>query len=334
MEIKNDFQDKIILITGGTGTVGSALAEKILKYHPKQLRIFSRDETKQYYLWENLGRPENVRLFIGDVRDKDRLMTAMENVDIVFHAAAMKHVPFCEYNPFEAIKTNTLGSLNVIDACIKNRVQKVIAISTDKAVNPTNVMGTTKLLMEKLFINANYFKGQAQTIFSCVRFGNVAWARGSVFPLWQMQAEKNQKIKITDPGMTRFLMSQEQTTNLILEAASLALGGEIFILKMPSANLKNIAEIFLAKYFPGQEIAIETIGLRPGEKKHEELLNTQETYKHIFSNDRLIILAPDLEIFGLQMTPKHYAGFEKLPQNLKILSSENSIDLEKIKQII
>lgn len=333
METENNFQDKTILITGGTGTVGSALAQEILRRHPKQLRIFSRDETKQYYLWENLGQPKNLRLLIGDIRDKDRLMTAIEGVDIVFHAAAMKHVPFCEYNPFEAIKTNILGSLNVVECSIKCGVEKAIAISTDKAVNPTNTMGATKLLMEKVFINGNYFKGDAKTKFSCVRFGNVAWARGSVFPLWQYQAKKNQKIKITDPEMTRFLMSQEQASNLILRATSLAQGGEIFILKMPSAKLDQIAKIFLAKYFSHQEIAIEIIGIRPGEKTHEELLNIGEKYRQTLQNKEMIILIPELGIYGLEIEKLIYPGFET-NQELTEYFSENCQDMEKIKQII
>jgi FlaA1/EpsC-like NDP-sugar epimerase len=186
-KLEDTFKDKKILVTGGTGCIGSEIVRNLLKYKPNVVRIFSNDEDATFQIIQELGRANNRRFLVGDIRDKERLMLAMENIDIVYHAAALKHVPLCEYNPFEAIKTNVLGTQNVIDAALENKVEKVINISTDKAVNPTKTMGATKLLAEKLTIDANYFKGKTKTIFSCVRFGNVAYSRGSVIPLFESQ---------------------------------------------------------------------------------------------------------------------------------------------------
>jgi FlaA1/EpsC-like NDP-sugar epimerase len=223
--MKNEFYNKVVLVTGGTGSIGSVLVEKILSFKPKQIRVLSRDENKQYYLMEKLGNPINLRFFIGDIRDKERLIRAFNGVDILFHAAALKHVPLCEYNPFEAVKTNIVGSQNVIDAALACNVKKIIAISTDKAVHPNNVMGTSKLMMEKLFTNANFYSGNSRSVFSCVRFGNVAWANGSVLKLWQNQIKKDGQIKVTDLEMTRFFMTIPQAMNLILQTASISRGG-------------------------------------------------------------------------------------------------------------
>lgn len=325
------FKDKIILVTGGTGSIGSELVAQLLKLGPKQVRVLSRDESKQYELLEMLDHPKNLRLFIGDIRDKDRLELAFQNVDIVFHAAALKHVPFCEYNPFETVKTNILGSQNVIEAALRHKVKKVIAISTDKAANPNNVMGTSKLMMEKLFINANYY-GSGKTLFSCVRFGNVSWARGSVMPLWDKQARKNKSINLTDGEMTRFFMSKKEACSLVLEATQLAKGGEIFILKMPSIKIFDLAHLFITKYFPEDNIKIKSIGQRAGEKLHEELLNAHENCR-VLANHRMFIIVPKVEIYGLEDAKiSGYVGFKEAKECN--YSSCDSINIEKIKEVV
>jgi len=336
------FKNKIILITGGTGTIGSTIVEEIIKFQPKQIRVLSRDENKQYYLAQKLNYPQNLRLLIGDIRNKDRLEKALENVDIVFHTAAMKHVPLCEYNAFEAVETNIIGSQNVISAAIKNRVKKVIAISTDKASNPNNVMGTSKLMMEKLFINANYYAGNQPTTFACVRFGNVAWSNGSVLPLWKKQIHINKTIKVTNNQMTRFFMSRRQAADLIIKSAQISQYGEIFILKIPSIKLTDLAHIFLSKYYPGQNIKVENIDNRLGEKIHESLINTSEINNTILENEEIFIIINNLNIYqqisniDFHIKTPSYENFK--PANLnnikKFTSSINCINIKKIKDII
>lgn len=332
----NEFQDKTILVTGGTGSIGSELVKKLLSYNPKNVRVLSRDENKQYYLMDSLGYPKNLRLLIGDIREKDRVDVALRGVDIVFHAAALKHVPLCEYNPYEAVKTNIIGAQNIIDMALKNNVKKVIGISTDKAVNPVNIMGVSKLMMEKLFINANISSSREKTRFSCVRFGNVAWANGSVLPLWKKQIEQNITIKLTNNGMTRFLISKNQAINLVLKAAQLSLGGEIFILKMPSIKLSDLARIYIEKYYPNKDIKIEITGMRPGEKMNEELFDAYNECRKILENDDMYIVVPDFEVYTMyNIDPEKYCqpGFIKI-KTLKGYSSEDSIDIDKIKNII
>ena len=330
----NEFKDKVILVTGGTGTIGSALVEELLKHQPKQIRILSRDESKQYEFLEKFDHPTNIRMLIGDIRDRERLDMAFKDVDLVFHAAALKHVPFCEYNPFETVKTNVLGSQNVIDAALKNNVTKVIGISTDKVVNPAGIMGTSKLLMEKLFINANYYKGDAKTMFACVRFGNVAWARGSVFPIWREQVEREKLIKVTNPNMTRFLMSVSEAANLILEAAHFTQGGEIFILKMPAVRLGDLAKLFLRKYYPKEKIKLVMVGNRGAEKMHEELVGENHLNGKIFESNKIIIIVPEVKIYSLAKQKfGRYRGFKE-QKRTKAYVSKNHLNLKKIKEII
>ena len=247
-DLKNTFENKKILVTGGTGCIGSEIVKRLLTYEPAVVRIFSNDEDNTYRMIQELGRVRTTRFLIGDVRDKERLIMAMKDIDIVYHAAALKHVPLCEYNPFEAIKTNVLGTQNVIEAALINGVKKVINISTDKAVNPTNTMGATKLLSEKLIIDANFYKGNRNTTFSSVRFGNVLFSRGSVIPVFEKQIEQKKSITITDPNMTRFIMSISHTIDLVFKATLLAKGGEIFILKMPVAKLGDLADVVIEHY--------------------------------------------------------------------------------------
>ena len=331
--MNNEFRGKTILVTGGTGTIGSEIVRQLLSYAPKQLRVLSRDETRQYYLQEELEYPDNLRLLIGDIRDRDRLDLAFKGVDIIFHAAAMKHVPHCEYNPYEAVKTNILGSQNVIDMAIKHNVKKVIGISTDKAVNPSNVLGTSKLMMEKLFTNANYCYGKIDTLFSCVRFGNIAWSNGSVFPLWKQQAETKKRIRVTDKDMTRFFISRKEAINLVLRASVLSGGGEIFILKMKSAPLTAVAELFIKKYFPNENINIEIIGNRAGEINHEELFDKQDKYRKIFSDNEMFIIVPALALPEPIREPVIYPGFKEVTGEVSY-SSEREIDLKKIEEVV
>ena len=324
---------KTILVTGGTGTIGSKLVEELQKHSPAMIRVLSRDESKQHEMLERLSYPENVRMLIGDIRDRDRLVRALQGVDIVFHAAAMKHVPFCEYNPFEAVKTNIMGSQNLIDAALQCGVKKVVAISTDKVANPVGVMGVSKLMMEKLITGANYYQGETRTLFSCVRFGNVTWARGSVLSSWRQQAEKENLIKVSNDEMTRFFMTQQEAVNLVLEAGRLMQGGEIFVFKMPAIKIRDLADLFLAKYYPGQQISIQPFPRRAGEKLHEELLSANDTEGKILENEKMFVIIPPIQIIGRKAKVPVYAEFQpaKIQGNY---SSQDNLSPEKIKAII
>jgi len=330
------FKNKIILITGGTGSIGSELVRQVLKYNPKKVAVYSRDETKQYELMESLGYPANVNLLIGDIRDVERLNFAFREVDIVLHAAAMKHVAISEYNPFEVIKTNIVGSQNVINAAINQGVKKVVAISTDKAVSPTGILGTSKLMMEKLFINANNYISSSDTQFLCVRFGNVLWSRGSVLPSWKNQIERDKKIKITNKDMTRFFMSREEAIELVLRSAAITQGGEIFTFKMSSINLMSLAKAFLEKYYTGQNIEIENIGVRSGEKMYEELFDASDLTKNILADGKLFIITPKNrlgDIYKTEVQESFYKGFEKYDAS-DGFTSNGSVDEVKIKELI
>lgn len=290
------FKNKKIIVTGGTGSIGSEIVRRLLTYDPKVVRILSRDETKQFELEQELGDLNNIRFLIGDIRDMERLKRAFEGIDIVFHAAAMKHVPACEYNPFEAVKTNVIGTQNLIDAALDNEVEKVISISTDKAASPINTMGATKLLAEKLIIDANFYKGNRKTIFSCVRFGNVMGSRGSVIPLFEKQIKHEGQLTITDPEMTRFMMTIPQAVNLVFKATKIAQGGEIFILKMPVVKLGDLAKCMIEHFAPkaGRKpgsIKINTIGVRNGEKMYEHLMSEEEA-RYAYETKDMYILLP------------------------------------------
>jgi len=333
----NFFKNKIILVTGGTGSIGSEIVRQLLKYQPKQIRILSRNDSRQYHLLEKLNYPKNVRALIGDVRDAKRLDLAFENVNIVFHAAALKHVSLCEYNPLEAIKTNVFGSQNVIDSAFKNNVEKVIAVSTDKAANPSNIMGLSKLMMEKLLTNTSYFSG-GKAKLSCVRFGNVAWSEASVLPLWQKQAHNNNQINLTDKDATRFFMSIDQAAKLVLKAAELTQGGEVFILKMPSIKMADMANIFINKYFPGKKVRTKLISKRIGDKTHEELFDFNDNQKLILEDDKMFIILSkeSLKSTNLYSSPRprlsSYYGFKTTAK--ATYSSPDYLDKEMIKKLI
>ena len=328
MLMDNIFKDKKIMVTGGTGSIGSEIVRRVLQYGPEVVRILSRDESKQFDLEQELGTRENVRFLIGDVRDKDRLDRAFEDIDIVFHAAAMKHVPACEYNPFEAVKTNVVGTQNVIDAAFDNNVGKVIAISTDKAASPINTMGATKLLAEKLIIDANFYKGHRKTVFSCVRFGNVMGSRGSVIPLFEKQIKNGGPVTVTDPEMTRFMMTIPQAVNLVFKATKMTQGGEIFIFKMPVVKLGDMANVMINNLAPiygykPEDIQIDTIGIRNGEKMYEHLMNEEEARYAYETKDMFVVLAK--QIFsgyslegGVKAEQKRYAS-----DNVMVLGVED-----------
>ncbi|MDQ7779517.1 MAG: SDR family NAD(P)-dependent oxidoreductase, partial [Planctomycetota bacterium] len=273
------YRGRKILVTGGTGSIGSEIIRQLLALKAGVVRIFSRDETKHYEFGERLGKRADVRFLVGDVRDKDRLRRAMEGVEIVFHAAALKHVPLCEYNPFEAVQTNVVGTQNVINAALDARVSRVIAISTDKALSPVSTMGASKLLAERVTVAADLFSPNLK--LGCVRFGNVIGSRGSIVPLVKAQIERGGPVLITDPNMTRFMMSVADAASLVLEAGSLIRGGEIFILKMPVVRLGDLVEVLVDRFTgkktaAGRKVRIQSIEPRYGEKMHHELLTEEE----------------------------------------------------------
>lgn len=262
-------EGKVVLVTGGTGSFGGEFIEMVLKEHkPSAVRVFSRDEVKQLQMSQRLT-DSSLRFLIGDVRDKERLDRAMKGVDIVVHAAALKQVPMAEYNPIEAIKTNIMGAANVIDTAIDNDVEKVVFISTDKAVHPVNLYGATKLVAEKLFIQANAYAGRQKIRFSCVRYGNVVGSRGSVISLFG-EARKNGVIRITDERMTRFWITLRQVARFVMECVRQMRGGEIFVPKIPSMRLVDVARTV------APEAQWEVVGVRPGEKLHEILITREE----------------------------------------------------------
>lgn len=325
------FKNKIVLVTGGTGSIGSEIVRNILKEEPQVVRIYSRDESKQFLMQQELKEFKNVRYLIGDIRDKERLSYAAENVDFIFNAAALKHVPSCEYNPMEAIKTNVLGVQNIIEVAIQHNVKKVIAISTDKVVNPMNTMGATKLLSEKLISAANQYKGSRDTIFSCVRFGNVMGSRGSVIPLFKQQIKEGKNITLTHKDMTRFMMSIPQAAELVLKAARISRGGEVFVLKMPTLKIIDLAVSLIKSYEfavgSSFNAGIVEIGIRPGEKLFEELMTADEA-ERAYQNDEMFIITSPFD-----SSLKAYDGFKKVEKkeystlNAPRLSIEEIIDL-------
>lgn len=283
--------DKSILITGGTGSFGNQFTDYLLKYHqPRKIIIYSRDEYKQFQMRNRLARHDSaMRYFVGDVRDLGRLRRAFQEVDYVVHAAAMKQVPACEYNPNEAIKTNIHGAMNVIEAALDTGVNRVVALSTDKAVNPVNLYGGTKLVSDKLFIAANAYAGKKDIRFSVVRYGNVAGSRGSVIPFFKGLIEKGETaLPITDPRMTRFWISLEQGVELVIKALGDSKGGETFISKIPSFKVTDLAEAML----PGCKL--KEIGIREGEKLHEVMI-TKEDSSYAYEYENHYIIYPHME---------------------------------------
>ncbi len=321
-----DWKDKIVLITGGTGSFGKKFIDIMLReYHPAKLIVYSRDELKQHEMRAAGFNHETLRYFIGDVRDVQRLRRALNGVNIVIHAAALKQVPACEYNPMEAIKTNILGSSNVIDAALDEGVEHVLALSTDKAVNPVNLYGATKLCGEKLFVQSNAYAGGMTTRFSCVRYGNVVGSRGSVVPVFIKQRQ-NGKVTITDERMTRFWISLEQGVRFVIRCTEQMQGGEVFVPKIPSMNLLDLAHAI------APDAHVETIGIRPGEKLHEVLISEDEARQTVDVGDMFVVGPAESLWFG--------RGWEKsgkaLPEGFRYASNTNEewLSVEDIRKIV
>lgn len=310
-------KNKVILVTGGTGSFGNKFAEIVLKKHKTNaIRIFSRGEKLQLDM-QNKFNDDRLRFFIGDVRDRERLHRAMHDVDIVVHAAALKQVPACEYNPIEAVRTNIDGAINVIDAALDCGVSQVMAISTDKAVHPVNLYGATKMTAEKLFIQANSYSGVGGTLFSCVRYGNVVGSRGSVIPLFLKQKETG-TLTITDDKMTRFWITLEQGVQLVINGINNMKGGEIFIPKIPSMDIMALADAIAPK------AKKKVVGIRPGEKIHEVLLTDDEARHSKEFSDHFVII-PD-HPFWDELSLK---GGKKLPAGFTYTSNNNKKWLTK-----
>jgi len=311
--------NKTILVTGGTGSFGQKFTEIILKKHnPKSVRIYDNRELAEVEM-ERKFNNSRLRFFIGDVRDEKRLSRAMDGVDIVIHAAALKHVPICEYNPIEAVKTNIDGAVNVIDVAIDNEVEKVIAVSTDKAVYPVNLYGATKMVAEKLFVQANSYSGGKKPIFSCSRYGNVVGSSGSVVPLFLEQKKKGE-ITITDEKMTRFWITLEEGVNFVIDCIGMMRGGEIFIPKISSMKIIDLAEVIAS----GAKRKI--IGVRPGEKLHEVLL-TEEEALHAKEFDKFFIIEPEHPFWHKD----NFQDGKPLPLGFKYASNTNTEWLTKEK---
>lgn len=323
--------NKTILITGGTGSFGSVFIEHLLKnYNPKKIIIFSRDEQKHFLMEKKLSKyQKKLRFFIGDVRDLNRLEFATKNVDMVIHAAAMKHVLIAEYNPFEVVKTNVMGAQNVIDACLKNNVKKVIALSTDKASSPVNIYGASKLTSDKLFIAANNYSGKNKNIFSVVRYGNVLGSKGSILPLFFKGAKKG-LITITDKKMTRFNITLEESVLLVIKVIKSMVGGEIFVPKIPSFKVTDLAKAI------SEKSKIKIIGIKPGEKLHEELISINEAQNAIEYKNHYII-ASNSELFN--WNKKNYIkkfGGKSCKSNFSYNSHNNKdqLSVTKLKKIV
>ena len=321
-----NWSDKVILVTGGTGSFGKKFVEIMLEeYHPAKLIVFSRDELKQHEMRVSGFDHPSLRYFIGDVRDVDRLRRAMHGVDIVVHAAALKQVPACEYNPMEAVKTNILGSSNVVDAALDAGVQKVLALSTDKAVNPVNLYGATKLAAEKLFVQSNAYAGGLATRFSCVRYGNVVGSRGSVVPIF-LQQRSNGRLTVTDQRMTRFWLTLEQGVRFVIRRIEQMRGGEVFVPKIPSMNLVDLAKAI------APEAQLEFVGIRPGEKLHEVLISEDEARGTVELEDMFVVQPSGVLWFGHEWQENG----KTLPDGFVYASNTNPqwLTVEQIKEMV
>jgi UDP-N-acetylglucosamine 4,6-dehydratase len=317
-------QGKTILITGGTGSFGTTFARTLLAEHdPAAVRIYSRDELKQYNLQRSLGDDERLRCLIGDVRDAERLRMAMHGVDVVVHAAALKQVPACEYNPFEAVKTNINGAENVVAAAIANDVPRTLALSTDKAVNPVNLYGATKLAAEKIITQGNVYAGGSPARFATMRYGNVVGSRGSVIPLFKAQAREGE-LTITDEAMTRFWITLEQAVDFVVSCLHLMQGGEVFVPRIPSMRVRDIADAI------APHATRRIIGVRPGEKVHEVLVTEDESRRARALHDRYVIYPP-LPFWAVTGEPLG----EELPPGFRYSSDNNDtwLDAEAIRSM-
>ncbi|MCM3719148.1 polysaccharide biosynthesis protein [Fictibacillus phosphorivorans] len=316
-----------ILITGGTGSWGNELVKQLLEKNPKEIRIFSRNEASQVAMQRKFNNNEKIKFIIGDIRDKDAVLKASEQVDYIYHLAALKHVPICEYQPIETIKTNIIGTQFIIEASIQNKVKKVIYISTDKAANPSNFYGMTKAIGEKMIIHANLLG--SDTKFVCVRGGNVLGTNGSVIHVFRDHIHKLGEIGITDYRMTRFFLTLEEAIHLLFKATEESLGGEIFVMKMPSCRIKDLAEV-LIEDSGKKDIKIIEKGIRSGEKIDEILLTNYESQSTYHYDDQYFVILPTIDIKGLK---EHYASYKKF--ELETYSSgDRLMSKEEIKQML
>lgn len=332
--MEKTFKDKVILVTGGCGSIGSQIVRTLLAYEPYQIRIFDNRETEMFRIEQELGAAAPVRYLIGDVRDKDRVKVAMEGVDYVFHAAALKHVPLCEYSPFEAVKTNVHGTQNVVEAALDTNVERVINISTDKVTNAISTMGATKLLTERLMTAAEFCKGLKRTLFASVRFGNVMGTNGSVIEVFKRQIEDGGPITITDPNMTRFIMSIPHAVKLVVKAALSMQGGELFILKMPVFRLDDLTEVIIEETLPQREgvatqIKTEIVGLRLGEKRYEDLLTEEEAQIALETDEFFIVPSP------IELAQKKQ-DYKQEKKDITLYSSKDvaALDKKALKQFL
>ncbi len=319
---------KTVLVTGGTGSFGRNFIRRILKdYNPAKVIVYSRDEYKQYLMQRELqGLDGRLRFFIGDVRDRERLYRAFVGVDVVVHAAALKHVPLMEYNPIEAIKTNIHGAINVIDAALDRGVERVIALSTDKAVNPVNLYGATKLVSDKLFVAANAYAGKGRTRFAVVRYGNVAGSRGSVIPFFmKLVKEGKRELPITDFRMTRFWITLDEGVNLVLKALSEAQGGEIYVAKIPSFKVVDLAKAICP------ECSLREVGIREGEKLHEVMISEEDARTTYEYEDHFIIY-PQFRWWNFEVKP----GGRRVPEGFRYSSDRNNrwLGVEDLRRLI
>ncbi|VXC63580.1 conserved hypothetical protein [Bacillus sp. 349Y] len=322
------FTNKTILVTGGTGSWGNELVSQLLEKNPKEIRIFSRNETSQVLTKQKFENDPRLTFLIGDVRDKEAVMEAAQKVDYIFHLAALKHVPVCEHQPLEALKTNVMGTQNIIDAAIENEVEKVINISTDKAANPSNFYGFTKVMGEKLIINANVLTDK--TKFVCVRGGNVLGTNGSVIHVFKHSIKEKSKIGITDKNMTRFFLTIKDAIKLLFKATYESHGGEIFVMKMPTCKIMDLAQVLIDRYSPDQEVTVEELGIRPGEKLHELLLTEFESHNTIVYDNEYFVILPTIHIEGLT---EFYKDFPRVDLDT-YSSSDNIINYDQIKSML
>jgi len=321
----NLFKNKVILVTGGTGSFGKEFSKIVLdEFKPAKLIIYSRDEYKQFEMKQQFSGYDNIRFFIGDVRDKDRLALALQGVDFVVHAAALKQVSAMEYNPAEAIKTNILGAMNLIEAAMKNKISKVVALSTDKACNPINLYGATKLCADKLFVAANSYSGEGGTKFSVVRYGNVIGSRGSVIPFF-LSKKREGVFPLTDIRMTRFWITLDQAVEFVIKSFARMHGGEIFVPKIPSMKIIDLAKAI------APECKIKIIGIRPGEKLHEVMISEDDSRNTKELADCFVIQP----VFNWWNKNNHTQG-KAVPQNFRYSSDTNRIwlDAGKLKKLL
>lgn len=303
------FSNQTVLVTGGTGSWGYELVRQLLKENPKEIRIFTRNESNQFTMKQEFDNHPKLHFIIGDIKEKDALIEACCDVDFIFHLAALKHVPVCEDQPIEALKTNVIGTQNVIDAAITCNVHRVVYISTDKAANPSNFYGLSKAMGERLIIHANTLK--TNTRFVCIRGGNVLGTNGSVIHVFKRQIQEKQKVGITDLNMTRFFLTLQDAIKLVFKATIESLGGEIFVMKMPACKIVDLAQVLIES--SGKEnIEIEELGIRPGEKINELLLSKYESKTTIAYDDEYFVILPSIHIPGLK---EHYSNYK--PINLE-----------------